>query len=335
MGDSGAPALRIPTPRASVPTRPLRVLSLTGGGYRGIFTAKVLARLCQLAKATGPLNKTFDVIAGTSIGGLLACALAVGVDAQRVLDAIDSHGARVFPRKTGREARRTIFGSLYDAHALKGAIDDCLGEWAHRPIANVKGGLLVPAVNWTTGRTELFMSRPMGARFASKTLLADVCLATSAAPTFFKPHDVDDAPMLDGGLVANNPDGLALMEVARRWPSALPELEVLSIGTAGGDAGGMAGDVPSSGVNWARKIATFMIAAQERMASDQAERLLGSRYLRVNHAPSAGQQAFADMDIVDSSMRDTLLAVGEATANDAYRKNKATIDRIFRGANAG
>jgi predicted acylesterase/phospholipase RssA len=304
---------------------------LTGGGYRGLFTAKVLVELCRLAKAKGPLNKTFDVFAGTSIGGLLACALAVGVDPQRVLDAIDSHGSRVFPKKSARTARLTIFGSLYDAGALKAAIDSCLGAWAQRPIGDVKAGLLVPAVNWTTGRTELFMSRPMGARFTSKTTLADVCLATSAAPTFFEPHEIEGAPMLDGGLVANNPDGLLLMEVARRWPNALQHLEVLSIGTAGGDAGGMAANVPSSRVGWAPRIATFMIAAQERLASDQAERMLGRRYLRVNHAPSAGQQAFADMDIVDASMRDSLLTVGEATAKDAYRKHKASIDRLFRG----
>jgi predicted acylesterase/phospholipase RssA len=295
----------------------------------------VLVTLGQLAKETGPLNKTFNVFAGTSIGGLLACALAVGVDPQRVLDAIDSHGARVFPRKTVSTARRTIFGSLYDAEALKGAIRSCLGDWAHRPIADVKVGLLVPAVNWTTGRTELFMSRPLGARFASPTTLADVCLATSAAPTYFEPHKVNGAPMLDGGLVANNPDGLVLMEIMRRSPNALDKLEVLSIGTAGGDAGGMAADVPSSGADWAPKIATFMIAAQERMASEQAERLLGRRYLRVNHAPSAGQKAFADMDVVDASMRDTLLSVGQATANDAYRKHKATIDRLFRAVKTG
>lgn len=335
MTESDAPSLRIPDTRPSARARQLRVLSLTGGGYRGLFTAKVLAELCELAKAKGPLNKTFDVFAGTSIGGLMACALAVGVLPQRVLDAIDSHGADVFPEKKAKTARRTLFGSLYDATALGKAIDDCLGEWARRSFRDVKVGLLVPAVNWTTGHTELFMSRPLGARFASSATLRDVCLATSAAPTFFEPHAIDGAPMLDGGLVANNPDVVLLLEVSRRWPDALSSVELLSIGTAGGDAGGMAGDVPQSGVDWAPKIATFMIAAQERLTSAQAERLLGRRYLRINHAPSPKQKAFADMDVVNASMRNTLLAVGQATAKEAYGKHKAAIDRILRGPSAG
>lgn len=330
MTDDVAPALRVAAARPSAQTPPLRALSLTGGGYRGLFTAQVLVELGRLSRHTGPLNQAFSLFAGTSIGGLVACALAVGTPPRRVLDAIDGHGARVFPPKVARTARKTIVGSLFDADALKAAILDCLGPWAYRPIADVEVGLLVPAVNWTTGRTHLFMSRPLGARFASDTPLSDVCLATSAAPTYFEPHRIDDVPMLDGGLVANNPDILLLIEIARRWPQRLEAVEMLSIGTAGGEGGGMAADVPGSGLDWAPKIATFMIAAQERLASEQAQRLLGDRYLRINHVPSAGQKAFADMDVVDASMRATLLSVGAATAQQAYATHQAIVDRMLR-----
>ena len=79
--DDGAPALRVPKPRSSTAkaNAPLRVLSLTGGGYRGLFTAQVLVELCQQAARPGRLDKSFDAFAGTSIGGFMACALAIGV----------------------------------------------------------------------------------------------------------------------------------------------------------------------------------------------------------------------------------------------------------------
>lgn len=306
-----------------------RVLSLTGGGYRGLFTAQVIVELCDLARRQAPLDRVFDVFAGTSIGGLMACALAIGVRPRRVLDAIDAHGGSVFPKKRQRTARRVFFGSLYDSDNLAKAVDSALGQKASIKLKDLRTGLLVPAINWVSGTTELFQSAAFGKAHASDATLRDVCLATSAAPTYFKPHEVDGAELLDGGLIANNPDTITLLEVARRWPARLGQVQMLSIGTAGTAARGEPRKADKSGLKWASALPEFMISVQELTAAAQAQRILGKRYLRLNHVPVPGVAAFERLDLADDKSRQALLEAASAAAKAAYRAHRAFVDRIL------
>lgn len=336
--DDAAPARRLPKSRSTTAKThaPLRVLSLTGGGYRGLFSAQVLVELCERARRPGRLDRAFDVFAGTSIGGLMACALAVGVPPRRVLDAIDAYGPRIFPPKRQRSLRRVLFGSLYDAGNLARAIDDCLGKPNARvKLAELNAGLIVPAVDWVNGHTRVFMSAFMGKAHASDATLRDVCLATSAAPTYFDAHHIDGMPMLDGGMAANNPDMLALMEIARRWPHRFARTEMLSIGTAGADTMRKAGKVNKSGARWAPDVANFMITVQESSAAAQAQRLLGERYLRVNHLPTRSHPAFDNMDVANDGTRTVLLEAGTVAATAAYTSHTAFIDRMLTDQRRG
>jgi uncharacterized protein len=330
--DDAAPKRRLPRARSSTAkaNAPLRVLSLTGGGYRGLFTAQVLVELCERARCSGALNRAFDVFAGTSIGGLMACALAVGVPPRRVLDAIDGYGPKVFPPKRQRTLRRILFGSLYDANNLAKAVDDCLGKPnARTKLRDLDVGLIVPAVDWINGETKIFMSAFLGKAHASDATLRDVCLASSAAPTYFSAHHVEGVPMLDGGMAANNPDVLALMEIARQWPRRLARTEMLSIGTAGARVARKVVKADKSGAAWAPEVANFMITVQESTAAAQAKSLLGERYLRVNYAPSRRHAAFENLDVVNETTRSVLLEAGLATAKAAYANHTAFIDRML------
>ena len=322
--------LRVPRPRskAAQSIAPLRVLSLTGGGYRGLFCARALVDLCKAARRQGPLDSSVDVFAGTSIGGLMACALAVGVEPQRVLDVIDAYGPRVFERKPFATLRRALFGTLYDSDHLAKAVDDCLGAHAGTKLAAIEQGLVVPAIDWLAGRVEIYLSAYFGKASAANASLRDVCLATSAAPTYFDPADVDGAPMLDGGLAANNPDTLALLEIVRRHPGILPRVEMLSVGTAGADRPRTVQGASRSGIGWAPDLATFMIDVQERTAAAQAARLLGERYVRVNHA-GAASDAFTRMDVANEIARTELMRAGSEAAAAAYRSSSAFVDRFF------
>lgn len=334
ISDDEAPALRVPIPRSRTAQvhAPLRVLSLTGGGYRGLFTAQVLVQLCEHARRTGRLDRAFDVFAGTSIGGLMACALAVGVLPRRVLDAIDAYGPRIFPAKRQRTLRRVLFGSLYDADHLAKAIEACLGrQHAQTLLKDVKKGLVVPAVNWVTGQTEIFMSGFMGKAHASDATLRDVCLATAAAPTYFRAHEMEGMPMLDGGLAANNPDIVAITEIARRWPERFARIQMLSVGTAGADGLRHAAKANKSGLAWANMLPNFMISVQESSAAAQAQRLLGDRYVRVNYAPSRRDPAFDNLDLANETTRQALLDAGTQTAQRAYQQHQAFVDRLLGG----
>ena len=325
-----APILRIPQPRLTMAETfaPLRVLSLTGGGYRGLFTAQVLVGLCNAARVTGSVDTSIDVFAGTSIGGLMACALAVGEEPHRVLDAIDLHGPRVFKVKKLSTLRRTLFGTLYEKTNLEEAIDDCLKDKAGMKLKDIEQGLIIPAIDWVDGRVKIFMSGYFGQSHASDATLRQVCLATSAAPTYFDPSEVDGAPMLDGGLAANNPDVLAIMELLRLTPSRLPQIEMLSIGTAGADEVRSPEKAAKSGLKWAPNLATYMIDVQERTAAEQASRLLGDRYLRVNHTSGTGI-AFQTMDVATDQTRSELMKAGSRAATDAYKSSGAFIDRML------
>lgn len=332
-GAGDLPGADLPTagPDAGAALKPLRMLSLTGGGYRGLFSATVLVNLCGLAGVKGGLETRFEVFAGTSIGALMACALAVGVAPQRVLDAIDADGPAIFEPRPLNKLRQLMTGAAYDSDRLSAAIKASLGSHASRPIADVEVALVVPAVNWSTGEAVIFMSGPLGAAHASKASLHDVCMSSAAAPMFFAPHRLDGSPMLDGGLVANNPDMLALHEVLRRWPHASDRIEVLSIGTAGAGALRLPDEADRGGLAWARKLAQFMIDVQEATAVTQARRFLGERYLRVNHSAVAGGPAFERLDLATGEARTALMSAGEDTARRAYAEHRAFIDRMLSG----
>ena len=328
---SDLPHAELPSigPDAGAALKPLRMLSLSGGGYRGMFSAKVLVDLCKLAGVKGGLATRFEIFAGTSIGALMASALAVGFAPQRVLDAIDRSGPSIFDPKPLNKLKQLTTGAIYDSDRLSAAIKDALGPHAARPIADVETALIVPAVNWSTGEAMLFMSSGFGASFASAATLHDVCMSSAAAPTFFAPYVLDGSPMLDGGLIANNPDMVALHEVNRRWPHAVDRIEVLSIGTAGSDMRRTLDGADKGGIGWARKLALFMIDVQEATAVSQARRSLGDRYLRVNHAIVDGGPAFERLDLANDVARTALLQAGAETAQLAYSQHQAFIDRML------
>ncbi len=321
-------------PDSGAALRPLRILSLTGGGYRGLFSATVLVNLCRLAGVGASLDDRFEVFAGTSIGAVMACALAVGVTPQRVLDAIDANGPTVFEPRPMNKIKQLMAGAVYDSDRLSKAISESLGVHASRPIRSVPVALVVPAVNWSTGEAEIFMSAPLGEAHASDVSLHDVCMASAAAPTFFAPYRVEGAPMLDGGLVANNPDVLALHEVLRRWPHAADRVEMLSIGTAGAGAVRLPDEADQGALAWARKLALFMIDVQEATAATQARRLLGDRYVRLNHDAAAGELAFERLDLASDAARTALMSAGQDIAQRAYVEHRAFIDRMLSGLRA-
>jgi hypothetical protein len=303
------------------PTR--RLLCLSGGGYRGLFTAIVLEHIeAQLQRGgTKRLRDHFDMVAGTSIGGLLACGIASGIAARRLREALEEDGPTVFPDRSFAPARQ-MMGPLYSSDALAGVVRKSLGAAATQTLQQLQMPLLVPAVSWIGGEVVTFQSEGLAGVHAPPTSLLDVCLATSAAPTYFPAHTLADDVLVDGGLVANAPDLCALIAAQERWRLPITAYETLSIGTAGSAAGGEAGNVPQSGAKWARGalIVKLVLSSQERLVVSQCERLLGSGFFRIDQQPSQGHLALSAMDRVDASTTATLRKLAnEAIA--AARKN--------------
>jgi hypothetical protein len=192
------------------------------------------------------IGKGFDLIAGTSTGGILACALAYGLSAKRIIDLYKNAGPRIFtdPVPSKKPALlawifRNLLKSANANNHLKDALIDCFGTKTVGEVYCERGiGLCVPAVNMATSKPRVFKTSHNPIKNLDDSLsLVDLCLATSAAPIVLPLADVIDSfdpevchVFADGGLWANNPTLVGLIEALTLTPPNKP-IEVLSIGT--------------------------------------------------------------------------------------------------------
>jgi patatin-like phospholipase/acyl hydrolase len=209
----------------------VRVLTLDGGGMRGLFEAYVLAALEDAVGA--PAARVFDLVSGTSSGGIVALGLATGKPAREIAMLYETRGPRIFARSplTGL---RGLLVSKYPRRRLDETLRDALGD---ARLSDAATRVLVPAFSLERRDLVWFDS---GARTApgrvkvaaGDPLARDVAAATSAAPTFFDPVRVDglDGEWLDGGVGANDPTPYALAVALGNRP---PDVLALSIGTGG------------------------------------------------------------------------------------------------------
>ncbi len=226
---------------ASPGAAPFQILSLSGGGYRGLFSAIILEDLEN--KAGKPLRECFDLVAGTSIGGILACGIATGVPAERIRKEFERLGTRVFerPRVTvlGRKLfelpRVGLLSARYSRSGLEEAVQGVLGDNAEISLASLTKPLIVPAVSATTTEAVVFESgRNAGTH--GHVSLKDVAFATSAAPTFFPEHNIAGNSLADGGIIAtprHGGDHKGHDDLRRKSD----EIRLLSIGTTGAATG--------------------------------------------------------------------------------------------------
>ena len=184
----------------------IKILSLDGGGIKGLYAAKLLA---QIEEKTGkPIGEFFDMICGTSTGGLIALAITKGVPCKIVADFYEKHGKLIFPNTTGilgltDKARQGFWGTKYDTGPLKKAITELLNDYDKMDSCNHL--MCIPAFNVTKGRPKVF-KYPFGHFHAEKRhTILNVALATSAAPTFLPSIKIEEDQYVDGGLYANNP----------------------------------------------------------------------------------------------------------------------------------
>lgn len=204
---------------------PFRILALSGGGYQGLFTAQVLAAI----EAAGPgrLRDRYDLIAGTSIGGIIALAIAAGVPARRIVDTFLEAGPALFPNgpvrggrlSAARDALRFLTRPKYDPAPLRDLI-----RAFPRPdlrLSDLPLDVLIPATRVSDGDPVLFSRVHHGG-----LRLIDVALATSAAPMMFPTHRID-AEVSEGegariGLDVATPEARALIgRISARTISAL------------------------------------------------------------------------------------------------------------------
>lgn len=207
-----------------------QVLALHGGGIHGVATAAYLADLEEYSESH--IRDHFDLLVGTSTGGIIALALSLGIPARKIETLYRENGEEIFRRRVPfiPTGMAKYLWAPYDQEPLCELLRETLGPETRLKDADCR--LCIPAVNITTGRNEVFKTphRDIYTRDPEQKMWR-VGAATAAAPTYFSPVKIPDRGWyVDGGLWANAPIEVGIAE-GREIGHSLNKIEVLSVGT--------------------------------------------------------------------------------------------------------
>lgn len=264
-----------------------RILALDGGGIKGTFTAAVLAQLQHNTRRH--IASHFDLIAGTSTGGILAIGLGLGMEPAQMLDFYRERGSAIFPlTSTAQRFRHRLRHLLRPKYSQERLLAELRAAYPPgKTLGDARTRLVIPAYLAASGKPCVFRT-PHHRHLPSHGDLepAQVALATAAAPTFFAAARVKgavaDTQAIDGGVWANDPTLTAMVEAVRWLSVPIDRIEVLSIGTTG--SAFTAVDHGRSGLfGWAPRLVELLMSAQAKgtrqLAYDLAQ---GLRILRID-----------------------------------------------------
>lgn len=288
-----------------------RILSLDGGGIRGIMPARMLQKVEE--QLGSPLTKHFDLIAGTSTGSILAALVAVGKNSDELLNLYLEKGLGIFPYTSLFSPQRLPLILKYGLSAPKFSDEGLMAilkeELGDKKLADVTPDpsklmeslkLLVPSYDTITRSPVVFKSWRHNQWYAEVPLW-EVCLCSASAPTYFPAHQIEkngkEYSLIDGGVCANNPvscavaEGIKLLrdQTNQSLAEVLGQIKVLSIGT-----GDPATPIPWKQVRgwglieWGLRIADVFMDAPPDIHRYVAEQIIGEqnnedqmRYLRL------------------------------------------------------
>lgn len=286
-----------------------RILSVDGGGIKGLFSSTLLDRLLQ---AYPTLIENVDLIAGTSTGGIIALALADGKTPAQVAALYRDHAGKIFDDSFWDDLidLGKAIGADYSNKGLKGELKKQFGD---RTLGQLDKRVLIPTFDLDAPETrdrprawkpKFFHNYP-GRDSDRDERVVDIALRTSAAPTYFPAYQ----GYVDGGIVANNPSMAAVAQAldGRAAGKPLDELVVLSIGTGTEPKFIKSRKVDWGWGQWARPMISMMISGVMGVADFQCRQLLGDRYFRLDHVFASG----IDIDDTREATLEYLVATAE------------------------
>lgn len=339
--------------------KPYRVLSLDGGGMRGTYTATYLDRVAAaFARRRGisgiDVGAAFDLIVGTSTGGIIACGLAKGVPLTELADLYRHHGHSIFPRRlpTGflgvpADMMRRPAALRQGERALHDALEHILGQTTMAEVYKERGiALAIPAVEMSQHRSWVFKTAhvPTSKGRDDDYRLVDVCLATGAAPIYRSMAAVGHPDggsgynvFVDGGLWANNPVLVGMID-ALEVTAPGDRIEIFCLGTCPVPAGEQIAkaDLYRGLGDWkfGGEAAGLSIDAQA-FAFDNMARMLGrhvDRDCQVIRFPSdkvpAALLPYLDLDDTREAAMDALVNQARTDADMTHSRCGAERDEV-------
>ena len=206
-----------------------QILSLDGGGIKGLFSAAILAAVEEDLSIN--IIDHFDLITGTSTGGIIALALGMGMRPREVVEFYVSEGPSIFPNWFGAKGLQHWLYRKYSCNPLTNALRECFGQ---KLFGQSMKRLVITSYN--IGEDDIYLFRtPHHERLRRdyKVPAWKVALATSAAPTFFPScREIDKLRLVDGGVWANNPTMVGLIEAFGTLAIPLNAISVFNVGTS-------------------------------------------------------------------------------------------------------
>lgn len=320
-------------------SRVIRVLTIDGGGVRGLVPAQLLVQLeRQLQEASGRsgarISDFFDFFAGTSTGGVLTCLqLTPSLDDNRRARYGAEDVVRIYEECSARVFRSSLWGRLrsgggflhkkFDATGIEEAFREFFGDTWLRDLIRP---CLVPAYDIERGKAHFFTQHDARTRPGHDFLVRDVARATSAAPTIFEvafaKNELDGAfPLIDGGVFANNPALCAFAEVCNMFEHAgARDIVMLSLGTGIVPTQLKYETVKDYGIaRWMGPLADIMVASASETVDYQLQKIFAAshcedQYLRINPRLISGQLPNSEIDDASTENVAALKRFGEEAA---------------------
>ncbi|WP_395463393.1 patatin-like phospholipase family protein [Wolbachia endosymbiont of Cantharis cryptica] len=300
------------------------ILSVDGGGIRGIIPAIILAEIEKSAKK--PIAEIFDLMAGTSTGGIVVAGLckkdkqgSPQYSANDLVELYQEYGSYIFKSSF---LRRSIFSwfncAQYSHKNIEFVLDKYFGD---DTLQNTLSNVLLTSYDIHNNHPFFFKSWKEDRDFIK---LKDALRATTAAPTYFIPKhlkiDQIDRVLVDGGVFANNPAACAYASGKRLFPN--DDILLLSIGTGRTDRSIEYANSKRFGkIGWIKPLLHVMFASSLDAVNYQLDQVIADKYIRIQ---SQLKIASSDMDNITSKNIKSL----QEEANAMIEKNQELIDKF-------
>lgn len=271
--------------------KPFRILSIDGGGIRGILPASILAKVETQYLGGKSAGDYFDLITGTSTGGIIALGLSIGKTAQSILNLYVNHGKEIFPplrwdflnaRKRWRSFQ-ALQHHRYKAEKLEILLKSVFSE---KTLGEALRRLCVPSFDGFTEVNVFKTPHHSDFRIDWKEHMLTVAMATAAAPSYFPLYKSGKRFFADGGVWANNPVMIGLVDALVCYGLERRQVHILSLGTGDTEIRFTENQIVHGGlVDWYEIISSAM-HLQSQNAMGQAGLLIGrDQLLRLNAPP--------------------------------------------------
>ena len=316
-----------------------KVLAIDGGGIKGLFSAQVLAKFEDAFDTK--VTDCFDLICGTSTGGIIALAASLAIPMKDVVRFYEEKGPAIF----SEASKKTCFGRArfflrqvglfgkYDNKELELALNEVFGD---RTMADCNNLMCIPAYNLNSARGRVFKKDYNQFTEDNSKSCVDVALATAAAPTYLPVKEIGGDQFVDGGVWANNPSMVGFNEYLYQFANdeRFDGVEILSISSCEVAKGAIHKKTKRGFLRWASALFDVFMNGQARSTLFYMNNLKGKlnfhyEYQRVcNDALSPEQAKIIDMDNASLKSIEILKSIGNDTAINA--KMRPAVAAFFK-----